>query len=75
MATDGVIATMMGLEPGQLRFLQKAKAVGLGDYDWRMIEVLGELKQLPDFKVPPLHGEGNLQDANLKDLLHSRTVL
>ena len=72
---DGVIATMMGLEPGQLRFLQKAKEVGLGDYDRRTIEVIGELKQLPDFKVPPLHGEGNLQDANLKDLLHSRTVL
>jgi len=75
VAMDAVIATMMGLDPGQLRFLQKAREVGLGDYDLSKIEVIGELRVLPDFKLPPLHGEGNLQDANLQDLLQSRTVL
>ena len=75
VAMDAVIATMMGLQPGQLRFLQRAKEVGLGDYDISKIEVIGELKPLPDFKLPPLHGEGNLQDPNLQELLHSRTVL
>jgi len=75
VAVDAVIATMMGLEPGQLRFLQRAKEVGLGDHDLSTVEVVGELKLLPDFKLPPLHGEGSLQDANLQDLLQSRTVL
>ena len=75
VAMDAVIATMMGLDPGQLRSLQRAKEVGLGEYDLSAIEVIGELKPLPDFKLPPLHGEGNLQDPNLQDLLHSRTVL
>ena len=33
VALDAVIAAMMGCEPGRLRFLQKAKELGLGDYD------------------------------------------
>ena len=33
VALDAVMATMMGCEPGRLRFLQKAKEAGLGDYD------------------------------------------
>ena len=33
VAMDGVMATMMGCDPGLLRFLQKAKKMGLGDYD------------------------------------------
>jgi uncharacterized protein (DUF362 family) len=33
VALDAVIATMMGIEPGRLRFLQKAQEAGLGDYD------------------------------------------
>ena len=33
VAMDAVIATMMGCEPARLRFLQKAKEAGLGDYD------------------------------------------
>ncbi len=54
VAMDAVIAFMMGLEPGHLRFLQKAKEIGLGDYDLGTIEVIGELKRLPNFKLPPL---------------------
>ena len=48
---------MMGCEPARLRFLRKAREVGLGDYDLNTIEIVGELKQLPDFKLPPLSGE------------------
>jgi len=71
VALDAVIAKMVGCEPGRLRFLQKAKEVGLGDYDLSTIEVIGEvLKQLPDFKLPPLGGEVLLHAALL-----SRTVL
>ena len=75
VAMDAVIATMMGLEPGRLRFLQRAKEIGLGDYDLDTIEVIGELRRLPDFKLPPLGGEDNLDNPDLQAMLHSRTVL
>jgi uncharacterized protein (DUF362 family) len=41
VAVDAVIATMMGCDPGRLRFLQKAKAAGLGDYDLKTIGPYG----------------------------------
>jgi uncharacterized protein (DUF362 family)/NAD-dependent dihydropyrimidine dehydrogenase PreA subunit len=66
VALDAVIATMMGLEPTRLRFLQKAQEAGLGDYDLNTIELIGELKELPDFKSPPLGGEWNLNNAPLQ---------
>jgi uncharacterized protein (DUF362 family)/NAD-dependent dihydropyrimidine dehydrogenase PreA subunit len=75
VALDGVIATMMGCEPGLLRFLQKAKEVGLGDYDLSAIDVIGELKRLPDFKLPPLSGEATIQNEAMQTGLHSRTIL
>ena len=75
VALDGVIATMMGCEPGRLRFLQKAKEMGLGDYDLRTIEVMGELKKLPGFKLPPLSGETLFNDESSQKRLHQRTLL
>jgi uncharacterized protein (DUF362 family)/Pyruvate/2-oxoacid:ferredoxin oxidoreductase delta subunit len=75
VAMDAVVATMMGCEPGKLRFLQKAKEVGLGDYDLSKIEVIGELKQLPDFKLPPLGGEAIIQNEGLQDTILKRTLL
>ena len=75
VALDGVIARMMGTEPGLLRFLQKAKDQGLGDYDLSTIEVIGELRELPDFKLPPLSGDGPLNSKAARDFLHSRTLL
>ena len=75
VALDAVIAVMMGLEPGRLRFLQKAKETGLGDYDLDTIEVIGELKRLPDFKLPPLGGEVVLQNPDMQEMLHSRTLM
>ena len=75
VAMDAVVATMMGCEPGRLRFLQKAKEAGLGDYDLGTIEVIGELKKLPDFKLPPLGGEAILQNETIQALIHNRTIL
>jgi len=75
VALDAVIATMMGCEPGRLRFLQKAKEVGLGDYDLSTIEVVGELKTLPDFKLPPLSGERDFHNKTIQEALHGRTLL
>lgn len=75
VALDAISAVMMGCEPGRLRFLQKAKEVGLGDYDLTTIEVIGELKQLPDFKLPPLSGERDFNNKTIQERLRSRTLL
>lgn len=75
VALDGVIATMMGCEPGRLRFLKKAKEVGLGDYDLSTIEVVGELKRLADFKLPPLGGEAIMDNEAIQQVIHSRTIV
>jgi uncharacterized protein (DUF362 family)/Pyruvate/2-oxoacid:ferredoxin oxidoreductase delta subunit len=75
VALDAVIATMMGCEPGRLRFLQKAKEAGLGDYDLSKTEIIGELKQIHDFKLPPLSGEANISNEALQEMIHKRTIL
>ena len=75
VALDAVIAFMMGLEPGRLRFLQKAKEMGLGDYDLSTVDVVGELRRLPDFKLPPLAGEAVLQNPVIQENIHSRTIM
>ena len=75
VALDAVMATMMGLDPGRLRFLQKAKEAGLGDYNPSTIEVIGELKPLPDFKLPPLGGEAVFNNETIQETLHHRTLL
>jgi len=75
VALDAVMATMVGCEPGRLRFLQRAKQVGLGDYDLSTIEIIGELKQLSDFKLPPLSGEAILGNEAAQARLHGRTIL
>lgn len=75
VAVDAVIATMMGCDPARLRFLQKAKAAGLGDYELSKIDIVGELKLLPDFKLPPLSGEANIGNPHIQQLIQSKTVL
>jgi uncharacterized protein (DUF362 family)/NAD-dependent dihydropyrimidine dehydrogenase PreA subunit len=75
VALDAVMATMMGVEPALLRFLQKAREMGLGDYDLNQIEVNGELKKLPDFKLPPLGGEAILQNETIQSMICQKTLL
>jgi uncharacterized protein (DUF362 family)/NAD-dependent dihydropyrimidine dehydrogenase PreA subunit len=75
VAVDACIAFMMGLEPGKMRFLQKAREAGLGDYDMDAIEVIGELRRLPGFKLPPLGGEAVLQNPAMLAGIHSRTIM
>jgi uncharacterized protein (DUF362 family)/NAD-dependent dihydropyrimidine dehydrogenase PreA subunit len=75
VAMDAVVATMMGCELGQLRFLRKAKELGLGDYDLHTIEIIGELKKIPDFKLPPLSGESIISNETIQAVLHGRTIL
>jgi uncharacterized protein (DUF362 family)/NAD-dependent dihydropyrimidine dehydrogenase PreA subunit len=75
VALDAVIATMMGCDPARLRFLQKAREFGLGEFDLDLIEVIGELTRIPDFKLPPLGGEASINNPELQERLHSRTIL
>jgi uncharacterized protein (DUF362 family)/NAD-dependent dihydropyrimidine dehydrogenase PreA subunit len=76
VALDATVARLMGIdEPGQLRFLSKAKEAGLGDFDSDAIEVIGELKPIKDFKLPPLGGQAIARDPNIQEIMHSRTML
>jgi uncharacterized protein (DUF362 family)/Pyruvate/2-oxoacid:ferredoxin oxidoreductase delta subunit len=75
MALDAVMATMMGCEPGWLRSLRKAKEKGLGDYNLDTIELIGKLKRIPDFKLPPLSGEANLRNEVIQTAIRSRTIV
>lgn len=75
VALDSVMASMVGCEPGRLRFLQKAKELGLGDYDPLTIEVVGDWKPLPDFKLPPLGGEAIMHNEAIQQFIYSRTTV
>jgi uncharacterized protein (DUF362 family)/NAD-dependent dihydropyrimidine dehydrogenase PreA subunit len=75
VALDAVIARMMGCDPARLRFLQKAREFGLGDYDLEGIQIIGELKPIPDFKLPPLGGEAAINNPAIQEVIDSRTIL
>ncbi len=75
VALDGVMAAMMGCDPGLLGFLQRAKELGLGEYDPNANEILGELKPISNFKVPPLGGEAIHNNKDIQTFLHQRTLL
>lgn len=75
VAMDAVVATMMGCDPAHLRFLRKAKEEGLGDYDLGRIEIVGELKRVPDFKLPPVSGEANLGNEAIQQSIHKKTLV
>jgi uncharacterized protein (DUF362 family)/NAD-dependent dihydropyrimidine dehydrogenase PreA subunit len=75
VALDAVMATMMGCEPALLRFLRQAREMGLGDYDLNQIEVIGELKKLPGFKLPPLGGEAILQNETIQSMICQKALL
>lgn len=72
VAVDSVIAQMMGLYPAKLGFLEYAKQKGLGDYEPESIKIHGELKPVPNFKVPPLGGEASRENPAVAELIESR---
>lgn len=75
VAMDAVVARMMGLDPAMLRFLQKAKEFGLGNFDAENIEIDGEFRVLSDFKLPPLGGEAIAANKGIQELLNSRAMV
>lgn len=72
VAMDAVVARMMGVDPARLHFLQKARDTGLGDFASDMIAIEGEMRVLPDFKLPPLGGEAITDNPNAQQLLHAK---
>lgn len=75
VAMDAVVATMMGLDPGRLRFLQKAADAGLGSWEMDDIELDGNLLRLKDFKLPPLGGEAIFSNTEIQAFMESRIHL
>jgi heterodisulfide reductase subunit A-like polyferredoxin len=72
---DAVMARMMGLAPGRLRFLQRAVADGLGRFEAEAIEIVGEMPVLTDFKVPPRGGEALAGNKAVQDMMTGRVGL
>jgi len=72
VALDGVVARMMGINPEGLRFLQKAKSMGLGDFDSKMIQIHGQMQVLSDFKLPPLSGEAIADNPAVQEFMNNR---
>ena len=73
VAMDAVMARMMGVDPARLRFLQKAKAFGLGDFDADRIAIDGEMRVLPNFKLPPLGGEALMGNKAIQELMNAKS--
>lgn len=74
VATDAVMATMMGCAPGLIHFLRKAKERGLGDYDPGTIDVIGDLRTLPGFKLPQ-GGAAALNNDGLQAVIQKRIAM
>ncbi len=75
MALDSVVAHMMGCPAQRLPFLQRAKALGLGDFDLEKIEIDGELIQIPNFKLPPMGDQARAGSEAIRAFLHSKAIL
>jgi uncharacterized protein (DUF362 family)/Pyruvate/2-oxoacid:ferredoxin oxidoreductase delta subunit len=75
VALDGLMASMIGCDPGKIRFLKIARQSGLGSYDLDDMEILGKFKKIPDYKIPPLGGEAILENETIQELFHSRPLL
>lgn len=75
VAMDAVVAAMMGCDPSKLRFLQKAKEKGFGDYDLTKIEIIGELKRFTDYKIPPLGGEAIFNNQAVQEIMRNRSLV
>lgn len=75
VALDAVMAALMGLDPGRLRFLRKAAEAGLGTWNLDGIHIDGNLVPLENFKLPPLGGEAIQDNATVQEMLESKTRL
>ena len=75
VAMDSVVAQMMGINPETLRFLQKARESGLGDFAEAAIEVDGAMFIIPDFKLPPSSGALIASNPEIANMMQSKMEL
>jgi uncharacterized protein (DUF362 family)/NAD-dependent dihydropyrimidine dehydrogenase PreA subunit len=75
VALDAVMARMAGVEPTNLRFLQKAVEERLGAIETSAIELEGKLTAIPDFKLPPLSGEAHIDSPRMIKVIENRVGL
>ena len=75
VAMDGVVARMMGLDPGELRFLLKARDIGLGNFDLDSLELDGDIPVLPDFILPPLSGQKIADSSTINERMQAKMRL
>lgn len=72
VALDGIIASMMGLDPSRLRFLQRARDLKLGNFDRSAIHIAGDFRVIEGFKLPPLGGEAIAGNPALNAFMDSK---
>ena len=72
VAMDAVVATMMGCDPADLGFLRKAQAEGLGTYDIKSLNIIGNLQKIANFKLPPLSGAAAAGNPAIQEMLASK---
>ncbi|MGA6926451.1 MAG: DUF362 domain-containing protein, partial [Desulfosarcina sp.] len=75
VAVDAVMAAMMGLQPGRLRFLQKAAEAELGGWNLDEIRIIGDLVPIENFILPPLGGEAIHDNPAVQEMLAGKTRL
>ncbi len=75
VSLDAVIATMMGCDPNLLPFLNRAESLGLGNCDLSEVDIIGELKAIKDFKLPPLGGEAVSGNKEIQSAIRAKTKL
>jgi len=75
VAMDAVIARLMGLDPRRVPFLELSKQGGLGDYDEDSIEIVGDFKVVPGFKLPPSVEKAREIPTGVSDFFMSRIRL
>lgn len=72
VSMDVIMAKMVGLNPEGLTFLKKAHQLGLGSLDINDIEIIGELKELQDFKLPSFSINADAISEETRKVLQSR---
>lgn len=63
------------MRPGPVEISSAGRGFALGDYDLDSIDIIGELRILPDFKFPPPGGEAIMNNDVIQGAIHDRILL
>ena len=73
VALDATIARTMAMDPENLSFLEYARQQGLGEYAKDQIDILGELKPIEGFRLPPKVTRTPASSQGMIEFFQSRT--